>query len=66
MSNKLSVVVNAKAKTMTITLPYDPKGTESASKKTRVVASTRGNKPVEVEGREIYVGVNAYVYNDAA
>jgi hypothetical protein len=30
----------------------------SASKKTRIVASTRGNQPIE--GTDVLVGVNAY------
>ena len=30
----------------------------SSSKKTRIVASTRGNQPVE--GTDIFVGLNAY------
>jgi hypothetical protein len=36
----------------------------SASGKTLVVASTRGNQKtaLQVDGRDLYIGVNAYVY----
>ena len=38
--------------------------TPSASGKTRVVASTRGNQKtgIQIEGKDLYLGVNAYVY----
>jgi hypothetical protein len=38
--------------------------TPSASGKTLVVASTRGNQKtsLRVEGKDLYLGVNAYVY----
>lgn len=38
--------------------------TPSASGKTLVVASTRGNQKtsVRIDGRDLYLGVNAYVY----
>ena len=40
------------------------KATPSASGKTLVVASTRGNQKtgVQIDGKELYLGVNAYVY----
>lgn len=34
----------------------------SASGKTLVIASTRGNKPVQVGNEEIFIGLNAYKY----
>ncbi len=36
----------------------------SASGKTLVVASTRGNQKtaIQVDGKDLYLGVNAYVY----
>ena len=36
----------------------------SASGKTLVVASTRGNQKtaVQIDGKDLYLGVNAYVY----
>lgn len=38
--------------------------TPSSSGKTLVVASTRGNQKtgVQIDGKDIYIGVNAYVY----
>jgi hypothetical protein len=38
--------------------------TPSASGKTLVVASTRGNQTtaVQIDGEDLYLGVNAYVY----
>ncbi len=38
--------------------------TPSASGKTLVVASTRGNQKtgVQIDGKDLYLGVNAYVY----
>lgn len=38
--------------------------TPSASGKTLVVASTRGNQRtgVQIDGKDLYLGVNAYVY----
>lgn len=41
--------------------------TPSASGKTLVVASTRGNQKtsVQVDGKDLYLGVNAYVYAES-
>lgn len=38
--------------------------TRSASGKTLVVASTRGNQKtrLQIDGKDLYLGVNAYVY----
>ncbi len=38
--------------------------TPSASGKTLVVASTRGNQKtaLQIDGKDLYVGLNAYVY----
>jgi len=40
------------------------KATPSASGKTLVVASTRGNQKtgVQIDGKDLYLGVNAYIY----
>jgi hypothetical protein len=40
------------------------KPTPSASGKTLVVASTRGNQKtsMQIDGKDLYLGVNAYVY----
>jgi hypothetical protein len=39
--------------------------TPSASGKTLVVASTRGNQKtgLQIDGKDLYLGVNAYVYS---
>ena len=49
--------------TLVIRIPIG-KPTPSASGKTLVVASTRGNQKtgVQIDGKEVYLGVNAYVY----
>ncbi len=41
--------------------------TPSSSGKTLVVSSTRGNQKtgIQVEGKDLYLGVNAYVYAEA-
>jgi hypothetical protein len=49
--------------TLVIRVPIQ-KATPSASGKTLVIASTRGNQKsaLQIDGKDIYVGVNAYVY----
>jgi len=49
-------------KTLTLVIPFDEQGTPSASGKTQVHASTRGNlqTAVMVNGRSLVVGLNAY------
>ena len=50
---------------LVITIPADKKAkVVSASGKTRRVASSQGNKPTElkVEGQNVVVGLNAYIY----
>ena len=56
------VVVDEKAKTLTLVLDLE-EPTPSASGKTLVVASTRGNArtDAQVNGKTLVVGVNAYV-----
>lgn len=56
------VVVDEKAKTLTLVLDLE-EPTPSASGKTLVVASTRGNArtDAQVNGKALVVGVNAYV-----
>lgn len=57
-----SVKIDTKAKTVTIIMDLeDP--TPSASGKTLVVASSRGNQKTEatVNGQPVTVGVNAYI-----
>ena len=49
---------------LTIVLDFDPKGRVSGSGKSRVHASTRGNRPaiVKIDGKELEltIGINAY------
>jgi hypothetical protein len=47
-----------------IKVPLNPTPVRSATGKTMVVASSHGNKEteVEVEGKPVFVGVNAYIY----
>ncbi len=50
-----------KAKQLTLTLHVDLKaGTRSASGKSVVLYSTRGNKPLDCLGAGTYVGINIY------
>ncbi len=48
---------------LVIRLPMSAKPERSASGKTLVVASTRGNKETDciVQGKKVVVGVNAYI-----
>jgi hypothetical protein len=49
---------------LVIRLPLNPKPTPSSTGKTLVVASSHGNKEteVEVQGKPVFVGVNAYIH----
>lgn len=58
----MTVTVDTKKRTMTIVMPLqDP--SPSASGKTLVVASSRGNVKTNatIDGRNVTVGVNAYI-----
>jgi hypothetical protein len=50
---------------LVIRLPLNLKPTPSASGKTLVVASSRGNKEtdVQVQGKPVFLGVNAYIHH---
>ncbi len=54
--------IDEEAKTLTLVLDLQ-EPTPSASGKTLVVASTRGNVPtdVQIDGKPVIVGVNAYI-----
>ena len=56
------VIVDEQAKTLTLVLDLE-EPTPSASGKTLVVASTRGNArtDAQINGKVLVVGVNAYV-----
>jgi hypothetical protein len=61
MAEDLSV--SREGEMLVIRIPI-AKATPSASGKTLVVASTRGNQKtgIQIEGKDLYLGVNAYVY----
>ena len=50
---------------LVIRVPLNSKPTPSASGKTLVVATSHGNKQteVEVQGKPVFVGVNAYIHH---
>ncbi len=56
------LTVNREREMLVIRIPIK-KATPSASGKTLVVASTRGNQKtsVQIDGKDLYLGVNAYV-----
>ena len=56
--------IDEEAKTLTLVLDLQ-EPTPSASGKTLVVATTHGNQPtdVQVDGKPLVVGVNAYIRN---
>jgi hypothetical protein len=58
----MNVTYDAKAKTITIVMPVTGP-TLSASGKSNVLASSRGNKSsnAEFKGQPIVIGLNAYV-----
>jgi hypothetical protein len=60
------LTVNREGDVLVIRIPIG-KPTPSASGKTLVVASTRGNQKtsVQIDGKDMYLGVNAYVYAEA-
>jgi hypothetical protein len=57
------LTVTREGDTLVIRLPIKAP-TPSATGKTLVVASTRGNQKtaIKIEGQDLYLGVNAYVY----
>ena len=61
MAEDLSV--NREDDMLVIRIPI-AKATPSASGKTLVVASTRGNQKtgIQIDGKDLYLGLNAYVY----
>lgn len=63
MAEKLSAKVEGKE--LVIRVPLQ-KPTRSASGKTLVVASSRGNVQTDavVDGKAVVVGVNAYIYDN--
>lgn len=58
-----SITIDEKAKTLTIVLDLTIPGVPSASGKTLVVASTRGNQVTDatINGKNVVIGCNAYI-----
>lgn len=58
-----SIEVTGNDRVLVLRVPMNDKPTPSASGKTLVIATTRGNKvtELEVEGKNVIVGVNAYI-----
>ena len=56
----IQVTKNAKTNTLTIVMPLASKGTLSASGKSEIVATTRGNQPIVLDGKVVSIGVNVY------
>jgi len=61
----ISLTASIEGEYLVIRVPLNAKPTPSATGKTLVVASSHGNKQteVEIEGKPVFVGVNAYIYN---
>ena len=61
----ISLTASIEGEYLVIRVPLNAKPTPSATGKTLVVASSHGNKQTEVEfeGKPVFVGVNAYIYN---
>lgn len=66
MSTKNGMSAKIDKGNLVITIPMNKKPTESASGKTLVVASSHGNQQteLEVEGMNVVIGVNAYIYKN--
>jgi len=45
---------------LVITMEFSKEGKVSVSGKSLVHATTNGNKPLSIDGKVIYIGVNAY------
>lgn len=60
------VSVTREGDTLVIRIPIHAP-TPSSSGKTLVVASTHGNQKagIQIDGKDVFVGVNAYVYAEA-
>lgn len=52
--------VERKGNKVIITLEFSKEGTQSKSGKSAVHATTHGNMPCVIDGRQMYVGVNLY------
>ena len=61
MADEMTATIDGE--TLVLRIPMDSPPRPSASGKTLVVASSHGNRPmdIEIQGRPITVGVNAYI-----
>jgi hypothetical protein len=55
----MNAQINKEGK-LVVTLDFDKAGKMSVSGKSLVHATTNGNKPLSLDGKVIYIGVNAY------
>lgn len=55
-----NIQIDTKGSTLVITIDASQDLGQSKSGKTRLVATTQGNKQVLVGGRAIFLGINAY------
>ena len=67
MSKTATVTATIEGDELVIRLPLNKVPSPSASGKTLVVASSHGNQKTdaEVNGQNVVVGVNAYIYKQA-
>jgi hypothetical protein len=63
--NATNLTASIEGEFLVIKVPLNPKPTPSATGKTLVIASSHGNKvtDVEVQGKPVFVGVNAYIHH---
>ena len=63
-ANGKKLTASIEGEYLVIRVPMNPTPVRSATGKTFVVASSHGNKEteVQVEGKPVFVGVNAYIY----
>ncbi len=54
----MPVTITVEGNEVVVRFPLDGDEGLSSSRKTRIVASTRGNQPIE--GTDVFVGLNAY------
>ena len=54
----MPVTITLEGNEVVVRFPIDGDEGLSSSKKTRIVASTRGNQ--QIEGTDVFVGLNAY------
>ena len=55
----MNAQINKEGK-LVVTLDFDKAGKMSVSGKSLVHATTNGNKPLSLDGKVIYIGINAY------